>query len=143
MNTPDTNFDELFRKELENTPFPIDKIDEDVQRFFPLVLASFSLAQIGCDLKTYQSLVSAQEEQEYNLYNISFLLNGVGALSPMKMDLNPQEYGFLLTDNQQMSTEWNAMVRPIRDNLTKKLEAKAALHVPGNGKLVNPGLRRN
>lgn len=145
MDLSKDNFDSLFRKQLQETGFPVNEIDEDVQFYFPMILTHFSLAQLNCDLETYKSLVESAEESEYNLYNISFLLNAVAALRGKDLDLNPRDYVSLLEETQKMSDVWNSMVKPIRDTLMNKMEAKAKLHLPNKGKLVDPNspLRRN
>lgn len=136
-------FDEFFRKELEETPFPSETLDDDVRFYFPVILVSFSLMQLQCDLRTYKSLVEAAETGEYNLYNISFLLNGMAALRPNDLDLSSENYAALLKDTEAMSAVWNDMVKPIRTKLMSKLQTQHALQTPNGNKLVNPGLRRN
>lgn len=143
MDLSPDNFDELFRKELENVLFPKENIDEDVRFYFPVVLTNFSMAQLQCDLATYESLVAATDTDDYNLYNLSFVLNAIAGLRPKELDLNPFDYTMLLKDTQKMSDVWNGMVKPIRTKLMNKLQTQQALQGKSNGKIVNPGLRRN
>ena len=143
MNNP-AKFEELFRKELENNYFPVEKVDEDVRYYFPLILMVCSPQMLNCDVKTYSSLVDKvnADDEQLNLYEISFLLNAYAALPAREFDLKPTEYRDLINDVQEMSKVWNELVTPIRKKVENKLMTEQSLQMPKNGMSVIPGRGR-
>lgn len=142
MNTalnPET-FEKLFRADLEANNFPIENVKE-VCNWAGHVLRNFSLAQLNCDVETFESISRSALEEKFNLYNISFVLNGMSSRSAAELQMYVPEYIEIQKKVYELSKSWNALVGPIRSKLMNKLPAQAALTMPRNGKSVIPGNR--
>lgn len=128
------DFEKLFRQELESVPFPV----ADISLLGLFVINNFSCARMSCDLETFKSIAESNEEGNFNLYNVSFVLNGVSSSSAKDLQVNVSEYIQIQERIKELSDEWNSIVAPIRTKLMNKLQTQNALEVPKNGKSVIP-----
>lgn len=134
MQNQQQDFEKLFRNELESIPFPVT----DISLLGLFVLNTFSFARMNCDLKTFKSIAECNHDGNYNLYNVSFVLNGISSSSAKDMQVNVTEYIAIQEKVKALSDEWNSVVLPIRTRLMQKLQTQAALQMPKNGKNVIP-----
>ena len=132
-------FEELFRQELEAVTFPVH---ESVAYLATHILRNFSLAQLGTDVETYESIAESSRTQVFNLYNVSYVLNGISSRSANDLSVSIEEYVEIQKLVFQESKKWNADVAPIRAKLMNKLQTQQALAAPNIGKNVIPNGRR-
>lgn len=144
MNAQQQNFEKLFRTELEAVKFDIPRTE--LPLFIPIwitVMESSSLLEMDCDAKTHTELLEAlvMDKPEFNLFNVSVLINTLTRLSPKQLGISLSQYNGYINRSQSLASQWNEIVLPIRNKLMNKLQTQAALHVPNNGKNVIPGRR--
>lgn len=144
---PEREFEKELRKTLEAEIFDIQPEDWRLIRNEAIFsLESTSIDSMGCDLKTYKSLVNhaLSNEPAFNLFEISFLLNSINKIS--KKDLNAcslPEYLKLIEVVDNLMKEWNKKADPIKKKVANKIRTKISLNIPNNGKMVNPNLRKS
>ena len=132
--SPD-KFEQEFRKELEAVKFPVH---ESVAALATHILRNFSLAQLGTDVETYESIAESSKTQIFNLYNVSYVLNGISSRSANDLSVSVEEYVEIQRLVFQESKKWNEDVAPIRARLMNKFQAQQSLQMPKNGKNVIP-----
>lgn len=142
MNQQQQDFEKLFRNELESVNFEISKVNiELLTPIWKKVLDSSSLYSLDCDIVILEQIaktVYSENEIQFNLFNVSFLLNALTKLSPKELDITMFEYIVFNRMVKELSEKWNEMVMPIRQKLMNKIQTQAALNVPQNGKSVIP-----
>ncbi|WP_428067392.1 hypothetical protein [Chryseobacterium gambrini] len=144
MNAQQQDFEKLFRTELEAVKFEIP--EDQAQSLYPLWLKLMrvnSMQDLDMDHETHSNVALSliNGKADFNLYNISFLLNALGRTSPMKLDIALETYIYFISQSKQLSDKWNEIVLPIRNKLVNKLQTQQALQMPKNGMNVIPGRR--
>jgi hypothetical protein len=144
MNAQQQNFEKLFRTELESLRFEIP--NNELPIFIPIwiqLMESSSLLEMDCDAKTHTDLLEAlvMDKPEFNLFNVSVLINTLTRLSPKQLGISLSQYNGYINRSQSLANQWNEIVLPIRDKLVNKLQTQQALQMPKNGMSVIPGRR--
>lgn len=144
MNTQQQDFEKLFRSELEKVKFeiPLENAHHLIPAWKKLMEVS-SLYHLDCDFEVHGILMNEllQDEPNFNLYTVSFLINALGKTSPKDLNIDTGAYHLLLFYSNDLSKDWNETVLPIRDKLVNKLQTQQALQMPKNGMNVIPGRR--
>lgn len=148
MNAQQQDFEKLFRTELEKVKFEIP--EHQAQALYPLWLKLMrvnSLQDLDMDHETHSNVALnlINGNDDFNLFNISFLLNALGKTSPMKLDIALETYTYFISQSKQLSDKWNEIVLPIRTKLMNKMQTQNALEVKELNQLhrvVNPNKRR-
>lgn len=145
MNNQQRDFEKQFREKLESVKFEIPEHQKG--GLLPLWLKLMrvnSMQDLDMDYETYSNVALnlINGNTDFNLFNISFLLNALGKTSPVKLDISVETYSFFISQSKQLSDKWNEHVLPIRNELMQKLQTQAALQMPKNGKNVIPRIGR-
>ena len=145
MNNPQKDFEKLFREKLESTKFEVSQ--ENANHLLPIwnkLMDVSSLYQLACDVKTHGSILNEllKDVPEFNLFNVSFLINTLTKTSPKELGINSAEYQMFCFYSDDLAKSWNEIVLPIRNELMNKIQTQAALQMPKNGKNVIPRIGR-
>lgn len=138
-------FEKLFKEELESNKFDIPQ--ESLSNLVPVwgkVLEVNSLEKLNCDFDIYSSILNEllKDKPTFNLYQASYLINGLTKSSARDLGLRTTEYSRVLFYSIELSKTWNEKVIPIREKLMDKLKRETALVMPGKNRLVNPNIRK-
>lgn len=137
---PGKRFETELRAELEKENFFMPKTLLDLS---PRVLTAVSVKSLGCDAQTYKSLVKKTlNDEEMNLFETSFLLNGFNLCSAHELGLNLESYANIIEVVQDIMDDWNLIVDPIKTRIANKIKTMMNINQPNGGRMVNPNLRK-
>lgn len=134
-------FDVELRKEL-NKFFPIELIPSDFHFCAGRALQYQSLASLRIGIETYEKLllfISGSIEQ-ITYYEISFLINAIGSLTPKQL-IEKEDTGLnyltIQKDIAALSLKWNSLVEPIKESVRRRVHAHIIRGMnPANGKII-------
>lgn len=133
-------FEDLLRKKLESTKFeiPQENLANLLIPFRKLVEIS-SLEKLQCDVSTHGSILNelSKETPDFNLYNISFLLNALTRFSPKDLEVKSFIYNKILFYSTDLATNWNKVVAPIQKKLQVDFKNRLVLEAKNNGTKPN------
>ncbi|WP_312208298.1 hypothetical protein [Empedobacter sp.] len=114
------------REKLTATPFPFDEIvdpliDSNVLKIGKVMLQNISLNRLKIDVDVFEDLAN----ENYNLFSIPFLLNGLQDFTPNELGITPIEYVNLIRDAYVLGELHSKHANPIKDEIQKKFQKKA------------------
>jgi hypothetical protein len=132
-----------FDKKLNSTKFPNENLHKDFFIFLKTALQTLSVAEINCEMETYQKIIANYnlmvngEDLEWDLLLISFVFNAFSKISPSSLNLKVNEYLKFLQEIEEMPKAWNEIVNKLKLEIAKKLkQAEAQKNSPANMKVV-------
>jgi rRNA processing protein Krr1/Pno1 len=120
------DFETKFREELQNVEFPKDNIVAVFYDYKGLSIASKSIMKLGCNVETYEKLISITPDTPIDLYTISFAINAIEQSSPFDLDLQLNEYLDVIKQTRVIAEKWNELVEPIKQRVLQEMQPKAA-----------------
>lgn len=140
MDNQIQEFENLLRKKLETTKFdiPQENLTNLLSPFKKLVEIS-SLEKLQCDVTTHTSILNEllKETPDFNLYNISFLLNALTRFSPKELEVESFVYNKILFYSTDLAEKWNKVVAPIQKKLQVDFKNRLVLDAKKNGEKPN------
>ena len=140
MDNQMQEFENLLRKKLESTKFevPQENIANLINPFRKLVEIS-SLEKLQCDVTTHGSILNelSKDAPDFNLYNISFLLNALTRFSPKDLEVKSFIYNKILFYSTDLATAWNKVVAPIQKKLQVDFKSRLVVEAKKNGTKPN------
>lgn len=138
---PGKQFESELRAVLEKTTFEIpEALKADGFRVMKLL----PIRTLGCDAGTFRSLVDKLEVEgktDFNLFEVSFLLNGFNLVSAKDFGFETQTYANMILEVEKTMDRWNKIVDPIKTKIANKIKTRMNLGQPSSGRMVNPNLR--
>lgn len=136
MDNQMQKFEDLLRKKLESTKFEVaqENLANLLIPFRKLVEIS-SLEKLQCDVTTHGSILNelSKEVPDFNLYNISILLNALTRFSPKELEVKSFVYNKMLFYSTDLATNWNKVVAPIQKKLQVDFKSRLVLEAKKNG----------
>jgi len=123
------NSADLFASELKKSLTEINfdgEISYQVRGLLPTALSAESMASIGCNYETLVLLFESVNAEKINLYLLSFYINIMQNKSIK--DFNQIDVETYLAVQKQingLAEEWNKLVQPIKERITRKIHAEA------------------
>lgn len=142
---PGKEFEKELRAVLESESFELpDENWENIKDYAMKVMESNSINSLNCDVKTHNTIVNAllEGKNKFNLFNISFLLNGFNLTTPKDLGIDAANYNRICFYVDVVMKSWNKKVDPIKSKIANKIKTRMNLGAPNAGKFVNPNLRR-
>lgn len=137
MNTK--NFQEEFATSLKQTLFPTEKVNENVIAHALTMLYVKPLAELNVSAGDVKDVLKAFMDDQFNLYQLSIILNNIPSMSARDFGLTTTEYLELCEQVEVMGVEWNELMLPIKNKLVAQMnrETEKTLKKPH----VNPNTR--
>lgn len=133
-------FELLLRKKLEATAFqvPSENLANLLIPFRKLVEIC-SLEKLQCDVETHGSILNelSKENPDFNLYNLSFLLNALTRFSPKELDVKSFVYNKILFYSNDLAVSWNKAAAPIQKKLQVDFKNRLVSEANKNGSKPN------
>lgn len=143
---PGKEFEKELRTTLESIHYGFSEVSWNLLKGHAMkVMELNSITALNCDVKTYTSIVNVLQDTSkngFNLFNISFLLNGFNLVSPKDLNISAIEYSEICHYVSEKMKEWNKEVDPIKKKIANKIQTRMDLSKPHMGKLVNPNNRK-
>ncbi|MDV2459883.1 hypothetical protein CMU99_16320 [Elizabethkingia anophelis] len=138
MNTQ-KNFQEEFATSLKQTQFPSEKVNENVIAQAVAMFHAKPLAELNVSAGDVKDVIKAIVDDQFNLYQLSIILNNIPSMSARDFGLTTTEYLELCEQVEVMGVEWNELMLPIKNKLVAQMnrETKKTLKKPH----VNPNTR--
>lgn len=130
MNVQDQNYlvelnnkvKHLIRKELSSKPFPFKEVKnvdiKDLKDIMNNILIHSSLTSLKVDENIYKQLIDGN----YNLFNVSYILNRLLDISPKELGLSPIEYYNLVIKAREMGKVFAKYAEPIQNRIKEKYQ---------------------
>lgn len=114
------------REKLSATPFPFDEIvdplvEANVLKAGKVMLQNVSLNRLKIDVDVFEDLAN----ENYNLFSMPFLLNGLQDFTPNELGITPIEYSNLIRDAYILGEVHGKHSAPIKEEIQKKYQKKA------------------
>jgi hypothetical protein len=140
MDNQIQEFEGLLRKKLESIKFeiPQENLANLLIPFRKLVEIS-SLEKLQCDVETHGSILNelSKDAPDFNLWNISFLLNTLTRFSPKDLEVKSFIYNKMLFYSTDLATNWNKVVAPIQKKLQVDFKSRLVVEAKKNGTKPN------
>ncbi|MEG0695865.1 hypothetical protein [Algoriella sp.] len=114
------------REKLSATSFPFDEIadplvEANVLKIGKVMLQNVSLNRLKIDVDVFEDLAN----ENYNLFSMPFLLNGLQDFAPNELGITPIEYSNLIRDAYVLGVVHGKHSAPIKEEIQKKYQKKA------------------
>lgn len=139
QQNPAEIFKNEITKNLRETVFE-EEINNQLKVLFISALGKESLASMECDYETFVELFSVFKEENISLYHLSFFINMMQRKSMDDLNYTTVE-DYLAVQKQinDLSEEWNKIVKPIKNRISRKIQAKANM----GGRILSPTSKHN
>ena len=103
---------------------------------FKRLMEVASLERLQCDVETHSSILNEllKEKPDFNLYNISFLINSLTRVSPTELEMPAYVYNKVIFYSSDLAKQWNTVVAPIQKKLQNDFNNRMVLEAKNNGK---------
>ena len=140
MDNQMQEFEDLLRKKLESTKFEIPQ--ENLANLlipFRKLVEICSLEKLQCDVETHGSILNelSKETPDFNLYNLSFLLNALTRFSPKDLEIKSFVYNKVLFYSTDLAKNWNKAAAPIQKKLQVDFKSRLVVEAKKNGTKPN------
>ena len=124
LNQVQKDFERDFRAALEAVAFPADKIEPGFITAGVIAFSVNTAHAVGCPNEQYQSILKRLDptiaQGEWNLFDISFVVNTIEDTSARDFGMRLDQYAELIAKTRRMSELWNDMVLPIKTAVAEK-----------------------
>lgn len=117
--SPEAEMEKRLRAEL----FPSDKFPAKFHEYKEKVMEAASRRSLECSFLTFLSLSSKQDGDPYDMYEISFLLNGFETTARKDFGLSKDEYINLMSNIEALTVLWNELAKPHKEAVGRQLQA--------------------
>ena len=110
-------------KRLRAEIFPTEKLPAKFHQYKEKMFESNSRRSLECSFITFLSLSAKEDGDEYDMFEISFLLNGFETTRRCDFGLPKDEYLNLMADIESLTTLWNELAKPHKEAVGRQLQA--------------------